>query len=237
MALLDCGAARNNYINWNYGGQPVLENESIDNIYMDEIYKKMPLTEIPWNNENPPNVLVELVESQKVRPCKTLDMGCGAGNYAIYLAGKGFDVTGVDISPAAIKIAEENAGKKEVTCRFSVVDVTGDLKEIDGTFDFIFDWEMLHHLFPVQRKKYVENVNRKLNAQGQYLSLCFSEKDTQFGGQGKFRKTHIGTQLYFSSEEELRELFEPYFHIVELKTMQVEGKFGSHLANYVFMKK
>lgn len=215
----------------------MLANESIDNIYIDEIYRKMPLAEIPWNNEKPPQVLVDLVESEKIKPCKTLDMGCGAGNYAIYLAGKGFDVTGVDISPTAIKLAEENARKKGVRCRFIAADVTGDLREIAGTFDFIYDWEMLHHLFPVQRKKYVENVDRKLNTQGQYLSICFSEKDAYFGGQGKFRKTHIGTQLYFSSEEELRDLFEPYFQIVELKTIQVEGKLGSHLANYVFMKK
>ena len=60
---------------------------------MDEIYKKMPLEEISWNIEEPPRILVELVESQKVKPCKALDMGCGAGNYVIYFFGQGFDMT------------------------------------------------------------------------------------------------------------------------------------------------
>ncbi len=36
-----------------------------------------------------------------------LDMGCGRGRHARYLAGKGFDVTGLDLSPNAIEAAKE----------------------------------------------------------------------------------------------------------------------------------
>jgi len=53
---------------------------------MDKTYRKIPLDEIPWNFETPPDVLVELVDSGKVKPCKIIDLGCGAGNSAIYLA-------------------------------------------------------------------------------------------------------------------------------------------------------
>jgi hypothetical protein len=63
-----------------------------------------------------------------------------------------------------------------------------------------------------------------------YLSVCFSEDDASFGGEGKYRKTPIGTTLYFSSEGELRELLEPLFHIEELSTVEVAGRHGSHLA-------
>ena len=63
---------------------------------MDRIYKNMPLEKIPWNSETPPEALVELVESGKVKPCRAIDLGCGAGNYAVYLAGRGFEVTGID---------------------------------------------------------------------------------------------------------------------------------------------
>jgi len=204
---------------------------------MDNIYRNMTPEEIPWNIETPPDVLVQLVESGEVKPYKAIDFGCGAGNYAIYLAGKGFDATGVDLSPTAIQMANENARKKGVSCHFLVADVFSDLNEVTETFDFAYDWEMLHHLFPDKRGKYIENVYRILRPNGKYLSVCFSEMDAQFGGTGKYRETRLGTTLYFSNEDELRALFNPYFNIKELKTIEIKGKSGSHLVNYAFMER
>ena len=197
---------------------------------VDRIYQKIPLDNIPWNSETPPDALVELVQNGIVRPCRTIDLGCGAGNYAIWLAGLGFDVTGVDSSKTAITIAGENAKKRGVRCRFIVADLLGDLHEVTGTFDFAFDWELLHHIFPEDRETYIKNVYKVLNPGATYFSVCFSEKDPQFGGSGKYRTTRIGTTLYFSSESELRELFLPYFVIRELKTIEVSGKYGPHCA-------
>jgi SAM-dependent methyltransferase len=217
---------------------------------MDEIYRNMPLEEIPWNIETPPELLVELVDGGKVKPCRVIDLGCGAGNYAIYLAGRGFEATGVDFSPTAVKIAKENASRKGVKCNFFVADVFEELDRINQTWDFAYDWGLLHHILPEQRQKYVENVRRILSPKGKYLSVCFSEKDTGFegpaapasitpaeGGPGKCRKTPLGTVLYFLSEDELRELFEPYFQIIDLRTVEIGGKFESHIFNYVFMEK
>jgi SAM-dependent methyltransferase len=204
---------------------------------MDKIYRKAPLNEIPWNIETPPSQLVQLVDSGKVKPCKTIDLGCGTGNYAIYLASRGFDVTGVDFSPTAIKIAKENAKKKGIKCNFLVSDVLGDLCEVKDTFDFAYDWELLHHIFPEQRRIYVENVHKLLNPRGKYLSVCLSEKDPEFGGSGNYRVTRLDTILYFSSEHELRDLFEPYFNIRELKTIIIRGRPMPHFANYAFMER
>lgn len=204
---------------------------------MDEIYRNRALEEIPWIVEKPPEVLVDLIESGVIRPCEAVDLGCGTGNYAIYLAGRGFQVTGIDISPTAIGIARENAKSKGARCDFIAADVLGDLDEVGKTFDFAYDWELLHHIFPEQRTKYVENVSRLLKQNGCYLSVCFSEKSPQFGGSGKYRETPLGTVLYFSSETELRDLFERYFQIRELKTIQISGKAAPHLAIYAFMEK
>lgn len=195
------------------------------------------MNEIPWNIETPPDVLESLVESRNVKPCKTIDLGCGTGNYSIYLASLGFEVTGVDNSSTAIKIAQQNAKKKGVKCDFFVANVLGNLNEAKSSFDFAYDWGLLHHIFPEQRRIYVKNVYQILTPKGKFLSVCFSEKDPEFGGSGKYRKTRLGTILYFSSEDELRELFEPYFKIKEIKTIEIRGKPTVHLANYVFMER
>jgi len=203
---------------------------------MNEIYLTHSPEEIPWNTEAPPQVLVELVDNKKIMPGKALDLGCGAGNYAIYLATRGFEVTGVDISPAAVKLAKVNARRKNVKAKFLVADLVGDLSCLDPGFDFVFDWNVLHHIYPVQRDLYFQKVARLLKRQGIYLSVCFHELDPYFGAKGKYRTTSIGTRLYFSNQEELKSLFESYFLILENKIIEVPGKTGYHVENYFLLK-
>ena len=204
---------------------------------MNRIYSRTPPGDIPWNRESPPDVLRKLVETGAIRPCRAIELGCGAGNYVVYLATRGFDATGVDISEAAIEIATRSASAKGAACRFVVADVLGDLADLGEPFDFAYDWELLHHIFPPDRERYVRNVSRLLAPGGRYLSVCFSEEDTQFGGVGKYRRTALDTVLYFSSESEMISLFETLFVIDELKTIDIEGRGAPHKAVHAFMRK
>jgi methyl halide transferase len=204
---------------------------------MEKIYRTVPLERLPWHSDDPPAILVDLVRTGTVRPCRAVDLGCGAGTNAIFMAGEGFEMTGLDISPRAIEIARERAAAAGALVTFLVADLLGDLQGIPAGFDFAYDWEVLHHMFPEDREKYAGNVHRLLRPGGKYLSVCFSEEDPQFGGTGKIRKTPLGTTLYFSSEEELRDLFRPLFEVQTITTREVAGKYGPHLAVCAFMVK
>jgi SAM-dependent methyltransferase len=204
---------------------------------MESIYQDLTLDKIPWNLEQPPKLLVELVESGRIPPCDAVDLGCGAGNHAVWLASRGFRVTGIDLSPRAVELAAELAGKKGVHCRFLTEDLLEDPEGLCDSFDFAFDWEVLHHIFPEDREKYVDNVRRMLRPGGRYLSVCFCEEDTGFGGEGKYRKTPLDTVLYFSSKAELKELFESKFHIQELYISEIEGKVAPHVAAVALMER
>ena len=205
------------------------------NTKLEEAYRDRPQEDIPWNFKAPPGELVELIEKGRIKPCKAIDLGCGTGNYALYLAERGFEMTGVDSSPSAIQIAKDNAKKRNLECDFLEMDVLGDFGKIQGTFDFVYDWLLLHHIYPKKRKAYCKNVNKILNPCGKYLSVCFSEEDRHFGGSGKYRETSLGTTLYFSSEKELRNLFVPFFQIEELKTIEVASKPAPHFSHYALM--
>jgi len=208
-----------------------------------DIFEKIYEEGAVWTESEPPKELVDLVESGKIKPCKVLDVGCGEGFYAIYLASKGFDVTGIDISENAIRTAKENALKQGVNIRFISMDVA-DLYKINNKFDFIFEWAILHHIMPELRQRYVENINRILNREGKYLSICFNNQNPDFGAKGqKLRivpegsKMPAGIKLYYSSLEEMKQLFEPHYHIIEAKSIKMTAGKKEHIGNYFFMKK
>lgn len=203
---------------------------------MERIYTSA-LHDIPWNNEAAPALLVGAVTQRISGPGKVIEFGCGAGNNVVALAKLGFDVTGVDIAENAIAIATKAASEAGVACRFVAADVLGDLPTITGPYDFAYDWELLHHIFPEHRGRYVRNVHRLLKGDGTYFSVCFSEEDPQFGGAGKYRKTALGTVLYFSSEGEIASLLADRFAIEELKTVDVRGKHAAHKAVCVLARK
>src|SRR5215510_12557558 len=70
---------------------------------------------LPWDSGTPDPMLIELIESYAIEPGRTLEVGCGSGTNAIYLAQHGFEVVGVDIS----RVAVENArAKAHGRCRF-----------------------------------------------------------------------------------------------------------------------
>lgn len=186
----------------------------------------------PWTRYEPPQELVELIEGREISPCKTIDIGCGEGFYSIYLASKGFDVLGIDLSENAIQYAKENAASRRVNVRFVAMDIA-NLEQLNEKFDFVLEWALMHQIMPSQRQKYVEDVAELLNKGGKYLSVCFNEQSPEFGGSGKkYRESPSGTRLYFSSQNELRELFEPHFHIIEAKIIRMP-----HIENYFLMEK
>ncbi|WP_426996717.1 class I SAM-dependent methyltransferase [Pseudarthrobacter sp. N5] len=101
--------------------------------------------------------LVNLVEKGLLTPGRTVDLGCGEGDNAIFLARHGFDVTAVDFAPAAIAKAKEKARLAGVGVRFLVDDLTA-LREVHGPFDVLVDYGTFDDLTAPQRAAYLEQV-------------------------------------------------------------------------------
>ena len=212
---------------------------------LEKVYKNPPAV---WTSKTPPEELVELVEFGKIKPCKVLDIGCGEGFYSIYLAKKGFEVTGIDLAENAIKLAKQNAEKAVVKINFIAMDIS-DLEKLNEKFDFILGWAILHHISHEKRRKYVEDISKLLNPEGKYLSVSFNINDRKSGKGEKSKEVTgkqkrpegatrpVGATLYFSSLEELENLFKNYFKIIESKVYEKPGVGGANTWNYFFMEK
>jgi SAM-dependent methyltransferase len=80
----------------------------------------------------------------KGKNIKILDYGCGAGTLSLYLASKGYSVTGVDISPKAIELANQSAKYINI----SKVNFTelSKFKKNKEKYDLIIAIEVIEHV-------------------------------------------------------------------------------------------
>jgi len=208
-----------------------------------EIFEQIYEEKAVWTETEPPLELLNLINSGKIAPCRVLDAGCGAGFYSIYMAKKGFDVTGIDISENAIRTAKENAIKHKVKIEFIPMDIS-DLDKLKVKFDFIFEWALLHHIAPEIRKKYIIKLKSILNSGGKYLSVCFNNQNSDFGLKGKKLRTvpeggrmPAGTRLYYSSFTEINNLLKPHFKTIEARLIKMTAGNKVHIGNYYLSEK
>lgn len=101
---------------------------------------------IPWDHELPPPEVQAIVPT--LTPGRALDLGCGYGRAAIYLAQHGWEADGVDFVPQAIEGAKERAVAHHLTSdqvRFYCADVTR-LGFLNPPYDYALDVGCLHSL-------------------------------------------------------------------------------------------
>jgi cyclopropane fatty-acyl-phospholipid synthase-like methyltransferase len=116
----------------------------------------------------------------------------------MWLARCGFNVTGSDLSEAAIKRAR-NVYANEKNVNFIVDEIlNSNLKE--NQFACIFDRGCFHVLSPTDRQRYITKIRQILKDNGILFLKCFSDKEPSQEGPYKF------------SQWEIRDLFSKYAH-------------------------
>jgi SAM-dependent methyltransferase len=116
--------------------------------------------------------LVRLVTEGTLRPGRAIDLGCGEGDNAIFLALHGFEVTAVDFASSAIAKARQKARTAGVEVEFLVDDLT-DLRSVQGQFDLLVDYGTLDDLGFRQREEYVREVVPLARTGAHFLLWCF----------------------------------------------------------------
>jgi len=129
----------------------------------------------PWDSGISPPELLHFIEKHPAG--KAIDIGCGTGTNVITLTQAGWQVTGVDFVPRAIKIALRKARKAGVQANLRVRNAT-NLKDINGPFDLALDMGCFHSLGE-KRGDYLSELNRVLAPNGYWLMYGFFKPDSQ----------------------------------------------------------
>ncbi|GGL22467.1 SAM-dependent methyltransferase [Halarchaeum grantii] len=148
-----------------------------------------------WDIGRPQRPFVRLAEAGLVRG-PVLDVGCGTGELALFLARRGLDVLGIDLSARAVAQAREKARWRRVPAQFLAWDALRlpALADAGFAFETVVDSAMFHVLGDAERDRFVAGLERVLRP-GRWYSLL-----------GDARRDPSAT--YGVSPDELRERFE-----------------------------
>ncbi len=152
---------------------------------------------VPWGDDLPPPEIMELAEN--LSPGRALDLGCGYGRAAIYLAQRGWQAEGVDFISLAITKAiarAERVGVSELV-KFHLGRVT-DLSFLPESFDLVLDVGCMHTLGDADLVRYRDSVHRVLKPGGRYVLFAhLRDDDADVPGRGIYEK---GVYELFNSQ-------------------------------------
>ncbi|MEZ4225901.1 MAG: class I SAM-dependent methyltransferase [Polyangiaceae bacterium] len=128
----------------------------------------------PWDVGVPDEHLVELVTKGRIGVGRALEIGCGTGTNARWLAEQGFDVVALDLAPLAIDKARAAGAPKAGSVALHCLDFLNE-EVPGGPFDFVFD-RGCFHVFDHDRERgeFAARVAELLRPDGLWLSLIGS---------------------------------------------------------------
>src|ERR1044072_7675074 len=77
----------------------------------------------PWDSGIRSRELARVLKEEQILPCRAVELGCGTGTNAIFLAQQGFDVTAIDLSPRGLEQAIRRADEADVEVNFLLGDL------------------------------------------------------------------------------------------------------------------
>jgi SAM-dependent methyltransferase len=160
----------------------------------------------PWDIGRPQQAFVDVADRVTG---SILDAGCGTGDTALFFAGRGCKVTGIDFLEVPIQRAKQKTAERGLTATFLVKDAL-TLKDWLERFDNVIDSGLFHVFSDEDRNKYVASLATVLKPGGRLFLLCFSDEEP--GDQGPRRV----------SKQELYEAFAQGWNIESIQPTRVE---------------
>ncbi|RKP05792.1 thiol methyltransferase 1 [Thamnocephalis sphaerospora] len=174
-----------------------------DAVGWEQLYR---MRVVPWDQKVPTPALVDLVEkhwpTELPRGHTALVPGCGTGHDVFYLAGRGYDAVGSDISATAIARCKERATVNgQTNVRFFTADFFKHAHE--QQFDIVYDYAFFTSMPPSSQEDWARICAECTRPGGVFVALMFPTDVTVGDGPP-----------YVLSLDLYKRILEPYFELV-----------------------
>jgi SAM-dependent methyltransferase len=153
------------------------DHEPIDSERYERILGCYLSGQVPWDHAEPPPEVLAYVPTLPVG--RALDLGCGFGRGALFLAKLGWEVDAIDFIPQAIEEAQRRAQQASLAekTHFHLASVE-QLDFLEGPYDFALDVGCAHSFTHEQLRRYHAGLMRLLRPGAVFLWFAhLNEKD------------------------------------------------------------
>lgn len=186
----------------------------------------------PWDwSKNEDNIwLIPCVESAYLAENwnskgfnKFLDVGCGLGRHSIYMAGKGFDVTSVDLSDYGINHLIEWAEHENLTIKTQKCNMLS-LPFDSNSFDCIMAYNVIYHTDTDGFKQSLSEIKRVLKPGGELFITLISKNTWSYQHPEQYKRVDANTLLRDEHETE-KDVPHFYVDIEDIKELFADWEF------------
>src|SRR4051794_25706682 len=178
----------------------------MSNVPSRETFEWIDAGKAPWDIGRLHLAFVEVADRMTG---SVLDAGCGTGENALFFAGRGHPVLGIDFLDGPIREAGRKAGERGLDAEFIRRDAL-TLTALDRSFDSVIDSGLFHVFSDEDRVRYVAGLAHVTRPGGRLFLQCFSDEEP--GTQGPRRV----------SQRELRESFGDGWTVEEIRAVSFE---------------
>ncbi len=150
-------------------------------------FEAMYAGQAPWDIGKPQKPFIDVADQITG---SVLDAGCGTGDTALFFAGRGCKVTGIDFLDLPIQKAKQKPTERGLQVTFLVKDAM-TLKNWTERFDNVTDSGLFHVFSDEDRRRYTEGLATVLKPGGRVFLMCFSDEEPGTQGPRRVSKKEL----------------------------------------------